>query len=69
VVVRLIRAGAVVKVFEGALPLEITYEDEYFNPGEKTFYRIDMQKYGVLVSNPIFVDYRMDLETRQATGG
>jgi hypothetical protein len=69
VVVRLIRAGAVVKVFEGALPLEITYEDEYFNPGEKTFYRIDMQKYGVLVSNPIFVDYRMDLEKRQATGG
>jgi hypothetical protein len=69
VIVRLIRAGAVVKVFEGALPLEITYEDEYFNPGEKTFYRIDMQNYGVLVSNPIFVDYRMDLEKNLATGG
>jgi len=28
-----------------------------------------MQEYGILVSNPIFVDYRMNLETRQATGG
>ncbi len=67
--VRLIRSGELVKVFEGALPLEITYEDEYFKPGERAFYRMDMQEYGILVSNPIFVDYRMNLETRQATGG
>jgi len=69
VVVRLIRSGEVVKVFEGTLPLEIAYEDEYCKPGERVFYRIDMQKYGVLVSNPIFVDYRMDLGTQRATGG
>ncbi len=69
VVVRLIRAGFVAKVFEGTLPLEITYEDEYFKPGERIFYRIDMQNFGVLVSNPIFVDYRMDLEKTRATGG
>jgi len=69
VVVRLIRAGLVAKVFEGTLPLEIAYEDEYFKPGERIFYRIDMQNYGVLVSNPIFVDYRMDLEKNLATGG
>ena len=67
--VRLIRSGELVKVFEGPLPLEIKYEDEYFRPGERTFYRMDMQEHGTLVSNPIFVDYRMNLDVKQATGG
>ncbi|HTZ40582.1 MAG TPA: hypothetical protein VMB77_10505 [Syntrophales bacterium] len=69
VAVRLIRSGDVVKVFEGTLPMKIDYEDDYFKPGERVFYRMDMQKYGTLVSNPIFVDYRMNLESRRATGG
>jgi len=67
--VRLIRSGELVKVFEGPLPLEVSYEDEYFRPGERAFYRIDMQEHGTLVSNPIFVDYRMNLDVKQATGG
>jgi len=67
--VRLIRSGELVKVFEGPLPLSIRYEDEYFRPGERAFYRIDMQEHGTLVSNPIFVDYRMNLDVKQATGG
>jgi len=67
--VRLIRSGELVKVFEGPLPLEIHYEDEYFRPGERAFYRVDMQEHGTLVSNPIFVDYRMNLDVKQATGG
>ncbi len=67
--VRLIRSGELVKVFEGPLPLAVRYEDEYFRPGERAFYRIDMQEHGTLVSNPIFVDYRMDLDVKQATGG
>lgn len=67
--VRLIRSGELVKVFEGPLPLEIQYEDEYFRPGERAFYRMDMQEHGTLVSNPIFVDYRMNLELKHATGG
>jgi len=67
--VRLIRSGELVKVFEGPLPLEVTYEDEHFRPGERAFYRMDMQEHGTLVSNPIFVDYRMNLEVNQATGG
>ena len=67
--VRLIRSGELVKVFEGPLPLEVSYEDEYFRPGERAFYRMDMQERGTLVSNPIFVDYRMNLEVKQATGG
>jgi len=58
-----------VKVFEGPLPLEVSYEDEYFRPGERAYYRMDMQGHGTLVSNPIFVDYRMNLEVKQATGG
>jgi hypothetical protein len=69
VAVRLIRSGDVVKVFEGTLPMKIDYEDDYFKPGERVFYRMDMQNYGTLVSNPIFVDYRMNLESRRATGG
>jgi hypothetical protein len=67
--VRLIRSGELVKVFEGPLPLEVSYEDEYFRPGERAFYRMDMQEHGTLVSNPIFVDYRMNLDVKQATGG
>ncbi len=67
--VRLIRSGELVRVFEGPLPLEVSYEDEYFRPGERAYYRMDMQGHGTLVSNPIFVDYRMNLEVKQATGG
>lgn len=53
--VRLIRSGDLVGTFEGALPMQIDYEDKYFKPGRKIYYRMDMSGYGLLVSNPIFV--------------
>ena len=55
--VRLIRSGELLKTFEGMLPMQIDYEDKYFKPGEKVFYRMDMHGCGTLVSNPIFVKF------------
>jgi len=53
--VRLVRSGVLLKTFEGTLPMELEYEDKYYKPGEKIFYRIDARGCGTLVSNPIFV--------------
>lgn len=53
--VRLIRAGRVIKRFDGQLPLEIEYEDKDIEKEEKEYYRMDLHGYGTIVSNPIFV--------------
>ena len=53
--VRLIRSGELIETFEGTLPVQIDYEDKYFQPGKKIYYRMDMSGCGVLVSNPVFV--------------
>ena len=58
VTVRLIRSGEVIESFEGELPMEIDFEDTYFEPGEKIYYRMDLHGYGTLVSNPIFVIFK-----------
>ena len=55
--VRLIRSGEVIESFEGELPMKIDYADKYFKPGEKIYYRLHVQGYGSLVSNPIFVSF------------
>ena len=55
--VRLIRSGELIETFEGTLPMQIDYEDKYFQPGKKIYYRMDMSGCGVLVSNPIFVKF------------
>ncbi len=57
VTVRLIRSGTVIQTFQGKLPTEIYYEDKYFVPGKKIYYRLDMQGKGKIVSNPIFVAF------------
>jgi len=56
--VRLIRSGELVQTFEGSLPMNIDYEDRYFEPGRKVFYRIDVRGHGAMVSNPIFVTFK-----------
>ena len=56
--VRLIRSGKLIQTFEGTLPMQINYEDRYFQPGEKIYYRMDMRGRGRLVSNPIFVEFK-----------
>ena len=55
--VRLIRGGEVIRMTEGALPLQIEHVDEAMQPGEKTYYRMDMRGAGIIVSNPIFVNF------------
>ena len=55
--VRLIRAGDLIQSFSGPLPMEIDFADKYFEPRRKIYYRIDVQGYGKLVSNPIFVSF------------
>jgi hypothetical protein len=55
--VRLIRSGSVVHRVDGTLPLQIEYDDAYYNPGEKIYYRMDMRGAGIIVSNPIFVSF------------
>ncbi|MBU0987320.1 MAG: hypothetical protein KKH68_08720, partial [Proteobacteria bacterium] len=55
--VRLIRSGELIKTFSGSLPMDIDFEDKYFEPGETIYYRIDVTGPGALVSNPIFVTF------------
>ncbi len=55
--VRLIRTGKPINTFTGTLPMSIDYVDNYFEPGEKIFYRLDAKGCGMLVSNPIFVRF------------
>ncbi len=53
--VRLIRNGSLIAETSGPLPLTFKYEDKYFQPGEKIFYRMDMEGMGKIVANPIFI--------------
>jgi hypothetical protein len=55
--VQLIRSGRLIKTFIGPLPMKIDYEDKYFDPGRKIYYRIDVRGYGSVVSNPVFVRF------------
>jgi hypothetical protein len=57
ITVRLIRSGEVIEIFVRGLPMEIDFEDTYFNPGERIYSRIDLQGYGKLVSSPIFFTF------------
>jgi hypothetical protein len=53
----LIRKGTLIKVFQGQTPFQTDFEDNYYNPGEKTYYRLKMKGTGLLVSNPVFIKF------------
>jgi hypothetical protein len=55
--VRLVRAGELIEVFSGEMPLVIDYIDAFEAPGKKIYYRVDVKGYGTIVSNPIFVEF------------
>jgi hypothetical protein len=55
VTIRLMRSGELIETWKAVLPTEIDFEDPYFHPGQKVYYRIDARGSGQLVSNPIFV--------------
>ncbi|MFH1406440.1 MAG: hypothetical protein ABIH01_00320 [Candidatus Omnitrophota bacterium] len=52
--IKIIRMGEVIKVYEEKTPFSAIYEDDYYKPGERIYYRIDA---GNMVSNPIFVKF------------
>ncbi len=60
VTVRLIRSGNLLKTFSSETPLSINFEDDFFEPGKKIYYRLDAidKKGRKLVSNPIFVQFK-----------
>ena len=58
--VRLIRSGTLIGTFEEKLPFQIEHIDQYFKPGEKIYYRIDIRGPGTIVSNPIFATFHED---------
>ena len=57
--VKLIRKGKIIKVFDVANSAEITYKDDYYNPSEKIYYRLDIETNWAnrIISNPIFVKF------------
>jgi len=56
--VRVIRSGQVIKYVESPLPVTLYFQDDFFQPGEKVYYRVDMRGDGAIVSNPIFVRFK-----------
>jgi len=56
--VRVIRSGQVIKYVESPLPITLYFQDDFFQPGEKVYYRVDMSGDGAIVSNPIFVRFK-----------
>jgi len=57
--IRLIHAGKLIKSLETALPAKVAFQDDYFQAGERTYYRIEARsrRAGRLLSNPIFVKF------------
>ena len=56
----LIRNGSVIKTFEADGPIDIVYDDDYHNPGEKIYYRLAIDTgylFRGIVTNPIFVKF------------
>ncbi len=56
--VRVIRSGKLIKTISKTTPFVVDFKDDYFNPGELIYYRLDIP--GKLVSNPIFVRFAVN---------
>ena len=56
--VRLIRSGELINTFIGTTPFVVNFEDDYVKPEKQIYYRLDIP--GTLVSNPIFVKFRIE---------
>ncbi|MDO8141018.1 MAG: hypothetical protein Q6358_05920 [Candidatus Brocadiales bacterium] len=53
----IIRSGEVIHRFESTGNTEMIYEDKYVKPGEKIYYRLDIDGPSRILSNPIFVKF------------
>ena len=54
-VVRLIKNGAAINIYQGEIPAKIEFEDGEIKPGEMVYYRVDIRGEGRIITNPIFV--------------
>lgn len=57
----LIRNGSVIKTFEANDSIDIAYDDDYYNPDEKIYYRLAIDTsylFRGIVTNPIFVTFK-----------
>ncbi len=60
----LIRNGTVIKTFEADGSVDIVYDDDYYNPNEKIYYRLAIDTSYLsrgIVTNPIFVQFKEKL--------
>ncbi|MFV1952009.1 MAG: PHP domain-containing protein [Nitrospinota bacterium] len=57
--IELIRSGRLLKIFTGKTPFNIEFKDDYYNPGEKIYYRLNIRgkNLGYIISNPVFVKF------------
>jgi hypothetical protein len=56
----LIRNGTVIKTLEADGSIDIAYDDDYYNPGEKVYYRLNVDTsylFRGIITNPIFVQF------------
>ena len=53
----IIRSGEVIHRSESTGNAEMVYEDKYVKPGEKIYYRLDIDGPSRILSNPIFVEF------------
>ena len=57
----LIRNGTVIKTFEANDSIDIAYDDDYYNPNEKIYYRLAVDTsylFRGIVTNPVFVTFK-----------
>ncbi len=57
----LIRNGSVIKTFEADDSIDIAYDDDYYNPNEKIYYRLAVDTsylFRGIVTNPVFVTFK-----------
>lgn len=56
----LIRNGTVIKTFEANGSIDIAYDDDYYNPDEKIYYRLAIDTsylFRGIITNPVFVQF------------
>ncbi len=59
----LIRNGTVIKTFEANDSIDIAYDDDYYNPNEKIYYRLAVDTsylFRGIVTNPVFVTFKKE---------
>ncbi len=59
----LIRNGTVIKTFKANDSIDIAYDDDYYNPNEKIYYRLAIDTsylFRGIVTNPVFVQFKTE---------